>query len=387
MIMENLLPKTLAKQEAWRQSDLKPLLRPSWVRYHSDHAQRDSGMKLAPNAVTLLNGSVLGKDKASLNLEAGIMLEQDQPLIELEQSHGLNFAFKQLYQTGIRIRVKAGFKALNPLVIQQLWQAIGENALAIASQLEIIVEAGASLTLYDQSSSTQNNDFWVMPSYHIRLESGAELNLHRFSNLSPKLVMTAITHVEMAENSKLEIGCLTLDQGFSRNELIIKMRGEHANLTLNGAYIANGDSRIEHAITLHHLAPNCVSSQIFHGIADDTAQANFQAKIIVAKGADGTDGKQSHKALLLSNQASIYAKPALEIYADEVKCAHGATIGDIDPMQLFYLRARGINEALARSLLIQGFLTSPLESLSSHSLLSLLEQELGQGKDKIGDVL
>jgi Fe-S cluster assembly protein SufD len=118
---------------------------------------------------------------------------------------------------------------------------------------------------------------------------------------------------------------------------------------------------VDHTTHIDHLVPNTTSKETYKGALDDKARGVFQGAIVVAKGADGTDGRMSNKTLLLSDNAEIDAKPQLEIYADDVLCAHGFTAGELDDDSLFYLRSRGIPEAIARSILVEGFLAEVVE--------------------------
>ena len=118
---------------------------------------------------------------------------------------------------------------------------------------------------------------------------------------------------------------------------------------------------MDHTTLIEHLSPNTSSSENYKGVLDDKARGVFQGSIIVSDGADGTDGRMSNKTLLLSNEAEIDAKPQLEIYADDVQCAHGFTAGELDEDALFYLRSRGISNAEAQSMLIEGFLTEVID--------------------------
>jgi Fe-S cluster assembly protein SufD len=149
----------------------------------------------------------------------------------------------------------------------------------------------------------------------------------------------------------------------SRNEVLVRLEGPGAHAAVNGGYLMRGNEHCDNTTVIEHLAPNTTSREIFKGVLDDQSRAVFQGRIVVHKDAQKTDGHQLCKTLLLSSGAEIDAKPELEIYADDVKCSHGATTGQIDETALFYLRSRGIPEALARNLLVQSFLGEALEEV------------------------
>ncbi|MEE9479541.1 MAG: SufD family Fe-S cluster assembly protein, partial [Kiloniellales bacterium] len=150
---------------------------------------------------------------------------------------------------------------------------------------------------------------------------------------------------------------------------------------LNGAYLMRGRQHCDNTTLIEHLKPDTSCREVFKGVLDDHSRAVFQGRIVVHRGAQKTDGHQLNKTLLLSNTAEIDTKPELEIYADDVKCSHGATVGDIDEEALFYLRSRGIPEKQARSLLVQAFLGEAIDEVGipalHEALLSRVADWLG----------
>jgi Fe-S cluster assembly protein SufD len=154
------------------------------------------------------------------------------------------------------------------------------------------------------------------------------------------------------------------------------LAGEGAEALLHGLYVINGWQHVDNHTVIDHAKPHCASREVYKGVLDGHAGGVFNGKIIVRKDAQKTDSKQSNKNLLLSEDASINTKPQLEIYADDVKCTHGATIGQIDPEAVFYLRSRGIGLDEARSLLIQAFANDILDRIKFEPLRSHLRSGL-----------
>jgi Fe-S cluster assembly protein SufD len=149
----------------------------------------------------------------------------------------------------------------------------------------------------------------------------------------------------------------------TRNEIDVQLNGEQAQAILNGVMLLQGSEHADTTLRVTHNAPHCASRQIYKTVLSDKSRGVFQGKIVVAKHAQKTDGYQLSRALLLSDQAEIDAKPELEIYADDVKCSHGSTVGDLDDNALFYLRARGLSEAEARALLIDAFIGESIDDI------------------------
>ena len=162
----------------------------------------------------------------------------------------------------------------------------------------------------------------------------------------------------------------------ARNEIDVVLEGEEAQAALNGAMMLRNSEHADTTTRITHQAPNCASRQIYKTVLDGKARGVFQGKIIVAQDAQKTDGYQLSRALLLSDQAEMDAKPELEIYADDVKCSHGSTIGDLDENAMFYLRARGLSEAEARALLIQAFVAEMLDEIQAEEWRDIFRREM-----------
>lgn len=186
----------------------------------------------------------------------------------------------------------------------------------------------------------------------------------------------ALTKVAIAEGAYYDNFALTKDCKLARNEMDVSLNGKLAQCTLNGAMLVRGHEHVDTTTRITHAAPHGTSREIYKSVVAEKARAVFQGKILVKEGAQKTDGHQLSRALLLSDQAEMDAKPELEIYADDVKCSHGSTVGDLDDEALFYLRARGLNEAEARALLIQGFVGEILDEIHADELRDICRKEV-----------
>jgi Fe-S cluster assembly protein SufD len=183
-------------------------------------------------------------------------------------------------------------------------------------------------------------------------------------------------HIHLARNSNVSTHAFTLGGRLVRNDIVAVLDGEGAEATLNGLYLADGDRLVDTHTTIDHAKAHCPSHEIYKGILGGNAKAVFNGKIIVRQDAQKTDAKQTNRALLLSDHATINTKPQLEIFADDVKCTHGAAIGQLDEDALFYLRARGLTFAEARDLLIHAFAGEIIERVQIAPLKRALEDEL-----------
>jgi len=187
------------------------------------------------------------------------------------------------------------------------------------------------------------------------LEPGAKLDYYKVQQENEDSSHIVQAYARLAKQSELRAHIVSLGGGLVRNECDVQLTGEQGICTLNGLYLARGRQHIDNHTEIEHVAPACTSYELYKGIISDRAHGVFHGKIYVHPGAQKTDAKQTNQALLLSEDAEVDSKPQLEIYADDVRCTHGATVGQLDDRQLFYLRTRGISAEQARSLLIYAF--------------------------------
>ena len=185
-------------------------------------------------------------------------------------------------------------------------------------------------------------------------------------------------HVRLGRDANFSSHSITLGGALVRNDVDVELAGSGGECTLNGLYLANARRLVDNHTTIVHAQAHCASHELYKGVLDDEAHAVFNGKIIVAIDAQKTDAKQTNKALLLSENARINTKPELEIFADDVKCTHGATIGQLDNDALFYLRARGLSLQQARSVLIHAFASDLLQRIAIEPIRAQLDAVLLQ---------
>ena len=202
----------------------------------------------------------------------------------------------------------------------------------------------------------------------IKVGKGARLRHYRFQDNAEASVVTHNSHIEVEAGGTYEAFTMTTGAGLSRNQIHADLLGEDIICRLNGVNMLDGGEMADTTITVDHCAPNCNSYQDYRSVLTDKAVGVFQGKIHVHQIAQKTDGFQMAKSLLLSPQATMNTKPELEIYADDVKCSHGATAGRLDEDALFYLRTRGIPEKQARNLLIQAFVNEVIEKVTDKAV-------------------
>ncbi len=239
-----------------------------------------------------------------------------------------------------------------------------------ANHLRNLIVAGAEsrARIIETFAAPRGGAYWTNAVTDIALGAGATLRHLRLQSEGGDAVHLAATRVSLARESAYRAFCLATGGGLSRNEIAVRIAGEAAECRLTGAALARGRQHMDTAIAIDHLAPGCASEQHFRYVLDEAARGVFQGRIVVHQDAQKTDAHQLNKTLLLSDDAEIDAKPELEINADDVKCSHGAAAGALDADALFYLRARGIDERLARRLLVEAFVAEAVETVEDEAL-------------------
>ena len=246
--------------------------------------------------------------------------------------------------------------------------AAGPAPAALHPRITITAEAGSSATVVETHVGLPGETYFSNPVASITVGEGAALRRYVSVDEDSAAFHLATSLVKVAGGGSFEGFHLGLGGGLVRQEVRVVLTGENANVRLNGAYALSGTSHHDFTTVMDHALPNCTSSQVFKGVVDGEAHGVYQGRIHVARDAQKTDARQLHKALFLSRGPQVDCKPELEIYADDVQCAHGATTGEIDPDHLFYLAARGIDPETARALLVEGFLADAVAEISDEAV-------------------
>jgi len=246
-----------------------------------------------------------------------------------------------------------------------------------SSRIVLFVEELASLTLIE-TQNAKDEGFQNL-SLSIFLGEGAQLTHVRCAPYTEKLVSVETVTVVQQANSKYRLHLVQGGGKLSRFELNVELAGENADVGLSGVTVVGDGAHADLTTHIDHKVGHTKSTQLFKTVASGKSRGIYQGKITVREGADVSDSRQTAKGLLLGPRAEIDLKPELEILADDVKCAHGAAVGDLDKDSLFYLRARGIPEAEARALLIRAFLEEAVEGVAREDIRASLWQFVEEG--------
>ena len=234
----------------------------------------------------------------------------------------------------------------------------------------IVLETGAQAEMieYYHYSGAPKSEYFNNIVHEIYIGRNAKLRHYAVQNEAFKAVHIALTAVKVKENGHFESFCLQKGADLARRETHVVLQEPDAKTNVNAVYMMNGWATLDTTTDIEHLAQNTRSNQLVKGVVGGQAKGVFQGKIHITPNAVQTEGYQLHKALLLSDEAEVDVKPELEIFADDVKCSHGATCGELDAEQLFYLQSRGIGAEEARQMLIDAFVDESFQLIKDDDI-------------------
>jgi Fe-S cluster assembly protein SufD len=282
----------------------------------------------------------------------------------------LNTAF---LQSGVFICIPKNVKLETPVQITFVTDAAAQ-ANASFPRVLVVAEENSSATLIESFVSNGEGRYFTNAVAEIVLKDGAQLEHYRLQQESNKAFHVSTTSAELARATRYDTTSINLGAQLSRHDISVVLDHEGAETAVDGLYMVAADQHTDTHSIIDHKQPHCSSHQLYKGILDGNGRAVFNGKVFVREGAQKTDAMQTNKNLLLSDKARVDTKPQLEIYADDVKCAHGAAVGQIDPEELFYLETRGINPDLGRSLLTYGFAEEVIAKIKIESIRSQLDE-------------
>jgi Fe-S cluster assembly protein SufD len=227
----------------------------------------------------------------------------------------------------------------------------------------IIVEENADITLIICDHTLSPQKFLTNAVTEVYVGQNAHFDIIRVQNEHNNACKITHTFIHQEKDSTASSNNITLHGGLIRNSTYHYLQGEGSESLSFGLYLADKWQHIDNFVNVEHLAPNCRSNQLFKGVLDDMSTAAFNGRIFVARDAQGTAAYQKNNNILLTDDAKMDTKPQLEIYADDVKCSHGATVGQIDENAMFYLQSRGIDRREARLMLMFGFAHEVLQNI------------------------
>ena len=256
-----------------------------------------------------------------------------------------------------------------------------ENATMIQPRNLIVAERNSHVQIIERHQSLTDNAILTNSVTEIFVDTHASVDYYKIQNDNTNASLVDNTFIEQQKESTCSVHTFSFGGNITRNNLNFFQKGEHINSILKGVTIIEGRQHVDHHTLVHHIEPNCESHQDYKGIFGDRSTGVFNGKVIVEKEAQKTNAYQQNNNVLISDKATINAKPQLEIFADDVKCSHGCTIGQLDQQALFYMQQRGIPKKEANALLMYAFANTVLESVKipevKQRITNLIAEKLG----------
>jgi len=312
-----------------------------------------------------IKGAYVGSIKGALNTHKEI-IEEIYCKTDLQKQNFFTAINSAYAQNGAFIYIPDNVVLEKPIHIVNFVH--GDNQKVFSQTRNLIIVGKNSQAKFVSSYHSLSEDF-TLNNIATEIITGESSNVdyYIFEGEGNSASIINNTFVNQDANSNFKLNTSILCGSLVRNEIHIEHKGEHCTTDLQGIYLPDKEQHFDNFINIKHSQPNCYSNQLYKGIVDNKAKAIFLGKVYVARDAQKTDAVQSNKVLLLTDNAKSHSRPQLEIYADDVSCAHGSTTGQLDKEALFYMKTRGIPEVKAKTLLMTAFIGDVLDKIEISS--------------------
>jgi Fe-S cluster assembly protein SufD len=382
-------------QEEWKytnpapivRSDLTPVVAANGLSVSDDALSSFVYQEARDTRLVFLNGIFRQELSSTSGLPAGVGVIEvtslegsaDVGRIILERDAGraangfvaLNSA---LFAGGLLLKIARGLTVEQPIHLLFITDARNGTAPAVFPRLIVDGGENSAVTIIESFTGLGDATYLTDSVVDLKLESGARIQHYRLQRESSSGFHIGATRAELGSQASYEITSINLGAALARHDVDVTMDHEGAECAVDGLYMVDGSQHTDTHSLIDHRQAHCTSRQLYKGILDGKSRAVFNGKVFVRHGAQQTDAQQTNKNLLLSNEAQVDTKPQLEIFADDVKCAHGAAVGQLADEELFYLESRGINPALARNMLTYGFAGEVIERIKIDSIKRELDE-------------
>lgn len=381
--LENFFKKGFPnkRQEDWKFSDLNQIIESNIknLNYISEIDNKDNiEQKLIKdfdhNKIFIVNGKIIKTD-LGFEDENKIMISEDQSIEEDDQRNSLLNLNNAFVVKNYKIDVLDGYLAKKPLIIYHNAAKNIESSL-VSLRLDINLGKNSALKVINIFNEGTNNNL-INIRQKINISENSILEKFTLDHNENNNIRYAHTDIILEKNSHLELFILSKGSKFFKNDIICSLNDNHGSISLNGIINLNDNKHHEIKTVINHNEENCKSYQLIKTVLNDESKSVYQGKIYVNSKAQKTDGYQLSRALLLNQETEFNAKPELEIYADDVKCSHGSTSGNLDENSIFYLMSRGLSLGQSKELLINGFLQEVAEKISDEKIKQLVKKIMG----------
>jgi len=354
-----------------KESEIEHLLADDYVSVvliNGKYVPEYSRLKKLPEGVTiksLFKALEEGNDVAVKQFNAGLESTAN-PLAMMNTA---------LAGDGIFISIPENFSCPIPVLIANI--CTGEAKSLYNPRHLVYLHKNAELTLIESFHSVkQTGKTFTNPATEFYLEDNASLENYILQDEDVLSQRNDVRHFTVNTGSRMNSVTISLDGGMVRNDPTVFINGENAEVHLNGLFVVKENHHTDNHTMVEHRAPNCLSNELYKGVIADNATGVFNGKILVYRDAQKTNAYQSNKNILMGDKSVINTKPQLEIYADDVRCTHGTTTGKLNEEALFYMRSRGLNEKLAKNILLQAFAKEVSNTIKNETFRTLIEQKI-----------
>lgn len=346
--------------EQWKWTDVRQTLRePPAGAGEATPIQSSPFVALDPVAVSVDSFGARATDGGLNGVSVRAYIDRAPEPLNLDRrfaDHPMVALNRALAGRGVEIAVAPGAKLLRPILIRHFAHGGMQHM-----RVRVTVGEGAEATILE--SFEGEGDGFLNTALELDIERDAKVRRYLLQDMRGGAVVTSVAVVRLAHAVQYDQGGLAFGARLARFETFVTHAGKNAQATMTSASLLGGESHADFTSLVEHAAEDCTTRQVHKSAVRGKARAVFQGKFLVSRGAQKTDAQMRANGLLLSDKAEINAKPELEIYADDVQCAHGATAGQLDADALFYMRTRGIDEETAKAILVEAFLAEAFDGL------------------------
>ncbi len=387
-----------AKDEAWKYTQIGRILDVAF-----EPAEADASLRLSSAAIDQLAGDLGGARLVFINgyfspqcsslkkLPEGVkvkslasaLAEEGESLEALlsrpfgEQTHAFTALNAACAEDGAFVQIPANTVIEEPIHLVFLSDpgaAFPAGPVVSHPRSLVLAGPGSRVTIVETYAGILDEVYLTNAVTEVILEEGAAVEHYKIQNETETAFHIALLDVRQERDTQFATHSVALGSLLARHEVTVGLHGPGAKATLNGLYMPQNEQHLDNPTTIDHIAPECISRELYKGVVDGRGRGVFDGRVIVRPGAMKTDSSQTNKNLLLSESARANTRPQLEIFADDVKCAHGATVGQLNEEVVFYLRTRGISQIAARNLLTYAFVGEMLELIRVQPLRSHVEK-------------
>ncbi|MGE0590815.1 MAG: Fe-S cluster assembly protein SufD [Cyclobacteriaceae bacterium] len=351
----------------------------------SETKVEDTLLSEFPNNVAVFSNGRFDEPQSSLKSVKGLTILPLKQAIE-EKSEVIDAHFKSFphskdpfgllnaagWQDGLFVHVEKNVAVSSPLVVINQHDA-HEGKMSSHSRLLVLIEQGADFSIVEKTNTNGAQPVFHSLNEEIKVQANASFKYYKIQNDAGELIQVSNTTIYQENSSRTDTYTFTLDGKLIRNNLSILIDGEGCESHFFGLYLTKGETLVDNHTVVDHMKPNSFSNELYKGLMDEKSKGVFNGKIYVRPHAQKTNAFQSNRNILLSDGSTINTKPQLEIWADDVKCSHGCTTGQLDDEALFYLQSRGIPKSTAKAMLLYAFAGEVLEAIKDEKLREYID--------------